>query len=144
MRPRFLVPLMLFGGAFVFLAGCSNKVGPSVKGQVLLDGQPVSEARIVFEGKGGASTITDAEGKFFLDGTVYKNVKPGKYLVRVSKFADKKTGKVPPPEDYEQLVAAGMVKSMLPEKYDGTDQNPLNAEIKDGHNDLPPFQLKSK
>ena len=127
---------------FFALAGCSGTVGPSVKGQVLFDGKAVSDARVVFDGVGGSAAVTNEEGKFYLDGTTFKTVKPGKYIVRVSKLVDKKTGKVPDREDYDQLLAADGLKNLLPAKYNQKEENPLIAEIKEGANDLPPFQLK--
>jgi hypothetical protein len=124
------------------LAGCSGQVGPRVKGQVLFEGKPVSEARVIFEGAGGSAAVTDEEGKFYLDGTTFKTVKPGKYIVRVSKLVDKKTGKVPEREDYDQLHAADKLKNLLPARFNQNEENPLVAEIKEGVNELPPFQLK--
>jgi hypothetical protein len=142
MRMRIPPGLVSISCLFCALAGCSGTAGPSVKGQVLFDGKPVSDARVVFEGVGGSAAATDEEGKFHLDGTTFKTVKPGKYIVRISKLVDKKTGKVPDREDYDQLLAADGLKNLLPAKYNQKEENPLIAEIKEGANDLPPFQLK--
>lgn len=128
----------------VFLASCSGAAGPRVKGQVLLDGKAVEGARVVFHGDGGNVTVTDAEGKFSLDGTTFKSVKPGKYIVRITKYVDKKTGQAIDPEQYDQVLAAGTAKNFLPDKYGGDEMNPLSGEIKAGENALPPFELKSK
>jgi hypothetical protein len=140
--PRFISLTSLF---LIFAIGCSGPVGPSVKGQVLLDGKPVSGARVVFEGKGGSLAVTDDNGKFHLDGSTFKKVDPGVYIVRVSKYIDAKTGKTPDSDDYEQMVAAGTFKNALPDIYAGNEGNPLTGiEIKEGQNELAPFQLKSK
>jgi hypothetical protein len=142
---RLIALLLWFVAIIVVLPGCSSgPTGPSVKGQVLLDGKPVAGARVVFHGKGGATTVTDNDGKFFLNGSTYKNVQPGKYLVMIAKYVDKKTGKAPDPEDVDNLLAAGKLKSELPEHYGAMEENPLIAEIKEGANELQPFQLKTK
>jgi hypothetical protein len=143
---RFAVNVFfLFSLFVVFVTGCSDVVGPKVKGQVLLDGKPVAGARVMFFGKGGGGSVTDSDGKFYLDGTTFKTVQPGKYIVMVSKYVDMKTGKAFEGEDYEQAVAAGKAKSELPERYGRNEENPLTGiEIKDGMNELKPFELKSK
>jgi hypothetical protein len=124
------------------LVGCSSQVGPKVKGQVLLDSKPVAGARVTFEGKGGTIAVTDNEGKFFLDGKAFSTVQPGKYVVLVTKFVDKE-GKDVSAEDYDQKVASGDAVNSLPAVYSTPEQNPLSAEIKDGMNELKPFELKS-
>lgn len=131
---------------FLAIGGCSsNPAFPKIKGQVLLDTKPVSEAQVTFEGPGGNVAVTNEEGKFEFDGTsAYKTLKPGKYIVIVTKMVDKKTGKVPPPEDYEQMVAAGTGKSVIPDIYTERETSPLNVDIVEGANDLKPFELKSK
>jgi hypothetical protein len=144
MPMRFSLPLFVFAGLIFCLAGCSGATGPQIKGQVLLDGKPVAGARVEFHGKGGSVAVTDDEGKFYLDGTAFKKVEPGSYIVRVSKYVDRKTGKAPNAEEYDQLVAAGTIKNSLPEKYGAAEMNPLTAEIKEGLNELKPFELKSK
>jgi hypothetical protein len=143
MDMRFLPGCLLL----VLLAsgGCSNVIGPQVKGQILLDGKPLAGANVEFTGgPGGSHAITDDDGKFYLDGTVYKTVKPGKYLVQVTKYVHRKTGKAAAdPEELGQWQAQDQVKNIVPAKY-GPADNPLSADIKEGMNELPPFQLKSK
>lgn len=139
---RFLV----FGGwlvaSTVFLIGCSGgSTATTVKGQVLYDGKAVSDAQVLFHGEGGSSAVTDQEGKFHLDGTFGQTIKEGNYRVVVSKYVDKK-GKIPEPEELEQLEAAGLVKSALPLIYADQETTPLTAEIKPGANELEPFELK--
>src|SRR2546425_4092176 len=75
----------------LLLAGCSGKYGTfDVRGTVLLDGQPLPGATVLFmpEDGGGraASGMTDSEGNFLL--TTYKEndgALRGKYRVLVSK-----------------------------------------------------------
>jgi hypothetical protein len=143
---RFAVSVIFFFSAVVvFVTGCSDVAGPKVKGQVLLDGKPVAGARVTFTGKGGGGGVTDNDGKFYLDGSTFKTVQPGKYIVLVTKYVDMKTGKAIEAEDYEQLIAAGKAKNELPARYSQNEENPLTGiEIKNGMNELKPFELKSK
>src|SRR5262245_29238212 len=128
-----------------FIAGCMALLGcgsstayPRIKGQVLLDSQPVAEARVEFQGKGGQSTVTDKDGKFEFDGSsAYLTVKPGTYKVTVTKFVDLK-GQPLAPEDVEMQKAAGQVKHGLPAKYAEAATTDLTAEIKEGKNELKP------
>lgn len=146
MNCRHLTAMMGLIVLFLAAGGCSSSpTFPKIKGQVLLDSKPVSEARITFEGPGGNVATTDEEGKFEFDGSgPYKTLKPGKYIVVVTKIVDAKTGQVPPPEDYEQVEAAGTGKSVIPFKYTDRESSPLNVEIVEGSNELKPFELKSK
>jgi hypothetical protein len=141
---RAIPGFVAIAGLILVMVGCSGAVGPKVKGQVLLDGKAVEGARIVFEGKGGSTAITDSEGRFYLDGTTFKSVQPGAFVVRISKYVDKKTGKPPAEEDYDQMIASGAFKNALPNKYAAAEENPLSVEIKEGINELKPFELKSK
>ena len=123
----------------VILAGCSGGGGSGhrVKGQVLLDGKAVSDAHVVFEGDGGNTAVTNAEGKFeFTGATPFTTLKPGKYRVMISKYVDIKTGNTPDKEDLEQLKAAGTIKNLVPAKYSDLEMDVLTADIKEGANDL--------
>lgn len=142
MMPRCPVLGAWFVASTVFLVGCSGgSTGTTVKGQVLYDGKAVSDAQVLFHGDGGSSAFTDQEGKFYLDGTFGQTIKEGSYRVVVTKYVDKK-GKIPEPEELEQLEAAGLVKSALPPIYADQEVTPLTAEIKPGANELEPFELK--
>ena len=129
------------------LAGCGSGGGGSglkVKGQVLLDSKPLTDAQLTFEGPGGKLATTDAEGKFELDGrTPATSLKPGKYVVLVNKWVDKKGNPIDK-EDLEQHKSAGTAKNLVPQKYWDIEFAPLTAEIKEGVNELKPFELKSK
>lgn len=145
MRMRRVFPAASILCLAIVLNGCGKgSAGPSVKGQVLLDDQPLAGARVVFEGVGGNKAVTDDKGKFLLDGKVFKSVKPGKYIVRITKHVNKKTGDAPSAEEHDQLLFAGELKNILPAHYGRKEENPLIVEIKEGVNELPPFQLKSK
>ena len=141
-RCGFLIVCSLVA-CFLALLGCSSgSTLPRTKGQVLLDGQPVSDATVEFLGVGGRSTTTDKEGKFDFDGSsAYKAVKPGTYKVTISKFVDLKGQ---PLEDVEQAKAAGQVKPALPAIYGSGETTPIKVDVKEGKNELKPFELKSK
>jgi hypothetical protein len=129
----------------VALAGCSaGGSGINVKGQVLLDGKALAGAHVVFEGPGGSSATTDSDGNFEIkSATKFDSIKPGKYFVYITKYVDKK-GNAPDPEERDQLIAAKLLKNLVPAKYSDPESNVLTEEIKEGANNLAPFKLTSK
>jgi hypothetical protein len=137
--------LCSFAGCCLVGLGCGGgAIGPSVKGKVLLDGQPVADARVEFQGKGGRQAVTDKDGAFELDGkSPYKTVSPGTYKVTITKYVDAK-GESIPPDQYEMVKMSGNVKHALPARYADPFKTDQSAEIKAGKNDLNPFELKSK
>ncbi len=92
--PSVMTPL--FGFSLLSLAGCGSRPpGPplaNVSGVVTLDGQPLSEASILFEpvGKGRPSLgVTDGAGRYqleFTPGTA--GALPGKHLVQISTWQE--------------------------------------------------------
>src|SRR5262245_3548701 len=147
MNSRSLAAITSTFALVLAVTGCSsNPAFPKIKGQVLLDTKPVSEARVAFQGPaGGNVAVTNEQGKFEFDGSgPYKTLKPGKYQVLITKIVDKKTGQVPPPEDYEQLVASGMGKSVIPYRYTDHETSDIHMHIVEGPNYLKPLELKSK
>jgi len=142
--------LMLFalGCSLLLLAGCGGG-GTVVKGQVLFEGQPLAGARVKLEsgkkstGFGAYGATTDEKGNFEIRSLGPKSIKPGSYLITVTKYVDKK-GAAPSAEDYEQMLARGDLKSAIPLAYTDTDSTPLFADIKEGENVLPPLQLSKK
>ena len=140
------VTLCCFSACCLVLMGCSGGAAfPKIKGQVLLDNEPVSDARVEFKGKAGQTAVTDKDGKFEFDGSSpYLTLKPGTYKVVITKLVDKKTGAAITPENYPQQMFAGTAKNSLPPVYEKENTTPLTAEIKEGNNELKPFELKSK
>jgi hypothetical protein len=126
--------------------GCSGGgEGAKVTGMVTMDGQPLSDAEVVFEpidpnkkGQGGDITRTDAQGKFTFTSDRKKfGLRPGKYKVYVSKWVDKKTGEVPSPEDYEMKKMGKMLTNKVDEKYSNHEIDPaLTAEVKGSGDDF--------
>jgi hypothetical protein len=117
----------------LFLGGCSGGKGPTVKGTVTMDGNPLDHAELAFvpedsKGQVAADIVrTNEKGEFEVKPSSKKRgLKPGKYYVKISKWVDKKTNQVPvlDPEagmDVEQLKTAGMLKNVVPERYSSTD-----------------------
>ena len=118
-------------------------------GQVLLDGEPVPEATVVFQpvdqpdGKPGFA-LTDAEGYFEA-----QTFEPGDGLtagthrvsIRKSQIVDKKTGEV-----VEVVGEPGLVKEveLVPKTYGNFKTSGLEARIKaEEENELPPFELST-
>ncbi len=145
--PRRFVGLAL--GLLMVAGGCSGGSGTVVKGKVLMDGQPLSQAEVVLAAKdkpgpGSYMGKTDEQGNFEIKSFGQNPIKPGSYRVLVSKLVDKKTGKAPPnEEEYEQMRARDALRNIVPPKY-SSDSSDLFAEVKPGENVLPPFDLKGK
>lgn len=135
------------GFAIVSIAffGCSGNDAAKVTGTVLMDGQALSDAEVSFEpwdpskkGQGGDRMRTDAQGKFVFTGDRKKfGIRPGKYKVYISKWVDKKTGEVPPPEDYEMKKAGKLLKNLVDDKFSNPEVDPaLSADVKGSGDDF--------
>ncbi|MBX9580712.1 MAG: carboxypeptidase-like regulatory domain-containing protein [Gemmataceae bacterium] len=83
----------LIAAGLVGLVGCGGSDYRSVSGTVLLDGEPVPDAAVAFvpEDPSGenATGYTDESGRFTMTSTRTDGVRPGKYKVRISAFAEK-------------------------------------------------------
>lgn len=120
------------------LAGCGGGDGLApVKGRVLLDGQPVAGAAVMFEPEGGgvpATGVTDASGEFSL-ATSGKGAGAtlGKNGVSVSKqVAAQPNRKV----EESEIVP---MKSETPVKYASPMTSGLSVEVKRG---MAPVELQ--
>ncbi|MEI6686475.1 MAG: hypothetical protein WCN64_10075 [Planctomycetota bacterium] len=135
--------LALFIGFACFLIGCTEgRKGDKaeVLGKVTLDGTPVVDAQIRFMPKentdlGTAFSRTNAQGEFIIKPDANNNnwLKPGKYIVLISKIA---------PIEVKAMGAPEV--NLLPSQYSSQEKTPLNAELKNGENKLPPFELVDK
>jgi hypothetical protein len=116
-----------------------------VKGKVLFKGQPAEGAQIVFrpaaESAGGGSQPGPAQpnpyGDVKADGTfalrtepIGEGAPPGDYVVMISWYTR---------SDPEDALTS---KSKLPAKYADPTNPILKATVKEGNNELPPFDLK--
>ncbi len=135
----------------VLAAGCSGKGdGPKITGVVMLDNQPLAEARLQFvpmadRALGVAGATTDAQGRFEIKPhpTTGATLKPGSYHVFVTKLVQK-DGTPASGEDAAMLEASGVLRNLVPRKYSDPELPPqLKVEIKEGDNQLP-IQLTSR
>jgi hypothetical protein len=125
-------------------AGCGGTQQTTVEGRLCLDGKPLAGAVVqlwpqddltlgVYYGE----TLTDADGRFRLKGRDGPEVKPGKYVLLVKLLVPKDGAAAADPRSGGQ--------NLLPELYSDQKRTPHNnIDITPGHNDLPPFDLKSK
>jgi len=126
------------------VSGCGSSeegvkvTGSVVKGTKAQDGVLVS---LVASDKGGVTKAarTNADGKFEV------KVKPGKYVVTLSKLVDKKGNAAKdsenPAEDAAQLEASGKLFESIPEKYREATSSPIGVEIPSGGKQLDPIDL---
>jgi hypothetical protein len=122
------------------MAGCGSE-GPQlqpVKGKVLYQQQPVAGAQVVFQPAGTAgesnpltpSGMTGPDGSFTLSTHPYgEGAVAGDYVVLVSAYGENAREEANP-------------KSRLPVKYSNPAAGLLKVTVKEGNNELPPFDLK--
>jgi len=116
------------------LAGCeATTPGPvkyAIKGQVQLDGQPVSEGAIQFRPVDPDGT---PEGATIRTGHFSAQARPGEYLVEIT--AGRETGQIGP-------LGERMTEQYIPEKYNKTTE--LTVQVEDRNQQNVSFDLKSK
>jgi hypothetical protein len=144
---------LVVGTGFLALAasGCAGTGGPKVTGAVTLDGQSLADAQVIFEpvrrrsGLGGGAARTGPDGRFEIrpHPRTGQTLKPGKYVVVITKLVDR-NGSVPSPEEFAQLEAAHLLRNLLPSRYNDRAFSEFKVEIKEGDNDLKTLALKSK
>lgn len=115
----------------------SDRNPAHVRGEVTLDGTPVSGATVVFlpeDAKGGPITaFTGEQGDYRLVGNLGGGIPAGKYKVAVSKqaLAD---GTVPTGEQLLQARSAGLLRNTLPAIYEDQSTTPLVFDVPAGNN----------
>ena len=123
----------LLGGCLLaVLVGCGGHA--PVEGRVTLDGQAVEGAAVYFRpGAVGedAGGITDADGRFRLNGPKAEGVLPGLYWVTVSKKQYPPGMKVPSAKEMSFALSAKMIE-VLPKRYTLPDKTPLRVEVPRG------------
>ena len=143
----FQLSTLRFSLALVFLSllfGCSNgRKGDNaiVIGSVTLEGTAVADAQVRFVSKdnkpelGTAQAKTNANGEFIIKPDDKDNnlLMPGKFMVLISKI---------PPIQANAMGAPEV--NLLPPQYSLQAKTPLVAELKNGENKLPPFELVDK
>jgi hypothetical protein len=132
--------------------GCSQpSAGTTAEGMVLLDDQPLAGATVQFWPKDDltlglaySNGTTDRDGRFRLKSRDGPVLKPGRYIVLVKRLV-KPDGTPPTVEEATRADPLTAWRNTLPELYSDKEHTPHNAvEIRPGHNDLPPLNLKSK
>src|SRR5262245_26807017 len=119
----------------LLLTGCGGPEHPDVgrvSGVVMLDGQPLTEATVMFQPTQGRASVatTDSAGKYtliYLDGVPGALLGSHKVIIRTEI----------PGEDGQAPIA----KEKLPKKYHAESE--LTAEVKPGSNKLD-FELKGQ
>jgi hypothetical protein len=122
------------------VAGCSSESGPKyfpVRGEVLLDGNPLADAMILFHPlNADASEIpkplacSDTGGNFELkDGAPV-----GEYAITVELRELKQDG--------DEMIRDG--KNLLPEHYRDPQKSGLKFVVEPGSNEVPAIELKTK
>jgi len=130
----------LAAAACLLVAGC-GPAGPKlnpVSGKVLFQQQPAAGAQVVFQPVGSAgeahpltpSGTTGADGSFTLATHPHgEGALAGDYIVLVSWYPDNAREEANP-------------KNKLPAKYSDPAAALIKATVKEGNNELPPFELK--
>jgi hypothetical protein len=145
MNPIYRFAFFVAAGIVVAILGGCSQSGPSIEGQVTIDGMPLPGAQLIFEpldqsGKlGGAIAVTDATGAFELapHPATGETLPAGTYAVSVSRKVDPQ-GNVPAGNDFGQMQAAGMLRETIPVKYmfQQGAQPLLSANIVEGENEI--------
>jgi hypothetical protein len=125
----------------VWLAACSTKPAElnPVQGKVLHKGEPLSGALVSFHPEDPnaerSTGLTNADGTFSLSTGQVNGAPSGKYVVTIicSEI----------PKDIKQGLSTGGIETQ--DRLQGAYANPsssrLTAEVKDGPNQLAPFEL---
>jgi hypothetical protein len=140
--------------ATITLGGCgTGKPAPRyasypVRGRVLFQGKPLAGALVTFhpveESRFGPDVPrptghTDDDGKFQLTTTTTGDGAPaGPYLVAVSGLARPPSEGSVLPDPSKPLAKGDVTKG----RYLDPKKSGLTAEVKEGENELPPFDLK--
>src|SRR5262245_387993 len=137
MRDWRLPSFLIAGFALQVVVGCNPenlpRLGP-VTGTITMDGQPVPDANVTFDGANPGETVsvgrTDASGKYEIYySRGHKGATIGEHVVRISTYGE--TGD----DDNPQFR-----KETVPARYNAKSE--LKADVKRGANKLD-FELKS-
>lgn len=136
----------------ILVSGCSGGAPSKITGRVTLDRQPLADAQVQFFPRMAGAKLsvngarTDAQGRFEIRPHPKTGVtlRPGVYGVFITKHVGR-DGTAPSEEDRAMLEAAGQLKNLVPARYSDPEAAPLiQIEIKEGQNDLAPFELWTK
>ena len=115
-------------------SGCGSKL-PVVRGTVTMDGEPLAEARVVFEApdRPMAVATTDEAGRYDVMTGSQRGMAAGSYNVAISAYVTKDGGMESP-----------MPILRTPKRYNSAQTSGLTAVIEEGRNAAVDFQLESK
>lgn len=144
-----LVAVALTTAATLGCGGESKAPLHPVSGQVLLKGRPAANALVVFHDSRPSEELrnlpipratTDSEGRFRLSSYMpdsFDGAPSGEYVVTVTLPA------AAAPSDVAEVDPESIAESpdQLRGKYADPNASPLRAEVKDGDNQLPPFDV---
>lgn len=141
------------------LSGCGSGYGVTpASGVVMMDGQPVPEAKVMFHPiDGGPRTsygTTNEKGEFKVSTYgMYDGALIGRHVVTITKVDTSSQVKVDPNEGYmgqgyEQMMApdnlakASNPKFILPEKYSSKETSGIEVDVVAGETNNFPFNLE--
>lgn len=140
-----LAPLVLGCGGSALPPGAKKTAKVTVT--VTYKGAPVEGANVTFvntDGPPSANGRTDAQGKAklktYVDGDG-ATLGSHKVIIEKSEAVGGQTVDIDSKE-YNPNAPPATVKYLLPQKYSSIATSGLTAEVKEGQNDLPPFDLK--
>lgn len=116
-----------------FVSGCGPSL-PTAGGTVTLDGEPLPDAKVVFEApdRPMAVATTDHSGRYDVRTGSQRGIAAGRYKVAVSAYTTSDDG-----------AEAPVPVLRTPAHYNSAQTSGLTAEIKDGRNEGIDFHLKS-
>jgi hypothetical protein len=133
------------------LCSCAKNGVPlhQVRGSVTYNGLPANKAIVVFHPTTDPNfngvkprALVNRDGSFqAFTHAAGDGVAAGDYIVTVTGDKHSKKLKNPAPVDPKKTEGSARV---LPPHYESVKSTPLRVTIREGDNDLPPFQLKSK
>lgn len=135
----------LIAAGIIALSGCGGPERPTcypVAGQVLLDGKPLAEARVIFEPLFAAAqaqprpmAVSDGEGRFRLTTFGdYDGAMPGEWAATIELRAPRQVG--------DEIVRDG--PNQLPARYANAETSGLRFTVQPPENSLPAIRLEKR
>lgn len=133
----------------LLLAGCGSDPLPAkVRGEVLVDGQPLAKGTIIFAvpGKAEATGVIE-NGKIVSVGTFKTDdgasVGQAKVAVQAMQISAAPVVVANPGDTKSNTLASMSGQSLIPARYGNPETSELTADLKAGQNELK-FELQSK
>jgi len=140
---------LLLSASVLFLAGCSKDPLPAkVRGEVLVDGQPLEKGTIIFAvpGKPEATGVIE-NGKIVSVGTFKTDdgasVGQAQVAVQAIQITAPPVVVQNPGDTTSNTLASMSGQSLIPTRYGNPATSGLSADLKAGPNE-PKFELQSK